>query len=120
MICPPGRELRAGSPSASEPLLAPLGVVAGREVTGLVVSSGDLGTVRDQTPHLATIRANSGASSEAPMLQALAQLSETMILLTGAGELGYARAVHEVIGKLLTQRNENGAERRENVNALGA
>jgi hypothetical protein len=72
---------------------------------GLVVSSGDVATPRDQTAPLATIGANSSASSATPILQALAQLSETMIMLTGAGELGHARAVHEAIGKLLIRRD---------------
>ena len=88
--------------------IALLGVVDGREESGLVVSPQDLETVGDQTPHLATIRANSGASSEAPILQALAQLSGTMIMLAESGELDYARAVHETIGKLLIRNDGQG------------
>jgi hypothetical protein len=56
----------------------------------------------DQTVSLATIRADSGASSGAAVLHALAQLCETMVTLVGEGEMGYARAVHEAIGRLLT------------------
>ena len=82
--------------------LAPLGVSGGRGVTGLVVSRGTLGTPGGQTALLATSGAISGDASTAPVLQALGQLSETMIMLVGEGELGHARAVHEVIGKLLT------------------
>ena len=67
----------------------------------MVVSPRDLETAGDQTRHLATIRANSGASSVAPGLRALAQLSETMIMLACEGEMGHARAVHEAIGRLL-------------------
>jgi hypothetical protein len=85
--------------------IAPLGVDDGRDVAPLVVSPGDLETADDQTPHLATIRAKSGASSAPPFLRALAQLSTTMIMLAGAGELGYARAVHEMMGKLLNWTN---------------
>lgn len=70
-------------------------------MAGLVVSPGDLATARDQTGPLATVGANSSARSGAPILQAVAQLSETMIMLTEAGELGLARAVHEAIGKML-------------------
>jgi hypothetical protein len=88
------------------PVFVPLGVSNGRDVMGLVISSGDLETAGDQTAPIATSRANSGASSAPPVLQALAQLSETMIMLVGEGELGYARAVHEAIGRLLTSRNE--------------
>jgi hypothetical protein len=39
-------------------------------------------------------------------LQALAQLSEIMIILADEGELEHARAVHEAIGKLLIPSNE--------------
>jgi hypothetical protein len=39
--------------------LVPLEVSSGREESGLGVSSGDLTSVRDQTPHLATVGANS-------------------------------------------------------------
>jgi hypothetical protein len=72
----------------------------------LVVSPGDLTPVRDQTPHLATVGANSSARSGAPLLQALAQLSETMLVLAGEGAMGHARAVHEVTGRLLTSSSE--------------
>jgi hypothetical protein len=82
---------------------------------GLVVSLGDSETARDQTAPLATSRANSGASSAPPVLQALAQLSETMIMLASEGELGHARAVHEAIGKLLTPSDEPPGARRANV-----
>jgi len=86
---------------------APLEASGGREEVGLVVSPGDLAPVRDQTPHLATIGANSSASSAAPVLRALAQLSETMIMLAGEGEMGHARAVHEAIGRLLTSSSDS-------------
>ena len=66
-------------------VLAPLGVADGREKAGLVVSPGHPATVRDQTAPLATIGANSSARSGAPLLQALAQLSETMIMLADEG-----------------------------------
>ena len=81
----------------------------------MVVSPGDLETAGDQTPHLTTIRANSGASSAPHILCALAQLSETMIMLADKGELGHARAVHEAIGKLLTPSNEQPEVRYANV-----
>ena len=68
----------------------------------MVISPVDLTPVRDQTPHLATVGANSSARSGAPILQALAQLSETMVMLAGEGEMEHARAVHETIGSLLT------------------
>lgn len=70
-------------------------------MAGLVVSPGDLATARDQTGPLATVGANSSASSAAPVLCALAQLSEMMIMLVDEGEFEFARAVHEAIGKLL-------------------
>ena len=72
----------------------------------MVVSPGDLETARDQTAPLATIRANSGASSAPQLLQALTQLSETMLMLVGEGEMEHARAVHEAIGRLLTPCSE--------------
>lgn len=75
-------------------------------MAGWVVSPGDPETAHDQTAPLATIRANSGASSAAPLLRALAQLSKTMIMLAGEGEMGHARAVHEATGRLLTPSNE--------------
>jgi hypothetical protein len=86
----------------------------------LIVSQGDLVTTRDQTARLATSRANSDVSSGAPVLRALAQLSETMNVLVGEGELGHARAVHEAIGKLLTSSNEPLEARRTNVSPLSA
>ena len=72
----------------------------------MVVSPEDLETVGDKTPHLATVGANSSASSAAPVLRALAQLSETMIMLAGEGEMGHARVVHEATGRLLTPSSE--------------
>lgn len=72
----------------------------------MVVSSEDLTPIRDQTPHLATAGANSSASSAAPVLRALAQLSETMSMLAGEGEMAHARVVHEAIGRLLTPSSE--------------
>ena len=72
----------------------------------MVVSQGDLETADDQTVPLATVGANSSASSAAPVLRALAQLSETMIMLVGEGEMGLARAVHEAIGGLLNPSSE--------------
>lgn len=73
----------------------------GREESGLVVSSGDLTTNRDQTAPLETSVTDSVDSTAPPILRALAQLSGTLLMLAGAGEVGHARAVHEVIGKLL-------------------
>jgi hypothetical protein len=67
----------------------------------LVVSPEDSEAAGDQTFSLATIRADSGASSGAAVLHALAQLCETMVMLVGEGEMGHARAVHEAIGRLL-------------------
>jgi hypothetical protein len=84
-------------------------------MAGLVVSSGDSETARDQTAPLATSGANSGASSAPHILCALAQLSETMIMLADKGEFGHARAVHEAIGKLLTPSNELPEVRYANV-----
>jgi hypothetical protein len=81
----------------------------------LVVSPGDLETAGDQTAPLATIRANSGASSATPVLRALTQLSETMIMLVGEGEMGHARAVHEAIRRLLTPSSELPGARPTNV-----
>jgi hypothetical protein len=81
---------------------APLEVVDGREKVGLDASSEDLDAAGDQTAPLATIRANSGATSATTVLRALAQLSETMIMLASEGEMGHAQAVHEAIGRLLT------------------
>jgi hypothetical protein len=52
-------------------VVAPLEVSQGSCVTGLVVSTGDLATSGNQTPDLATIRANSGAGSGEPIQQAL-------------------------------------------------
>lgn len=87
----------------------------------MVVSSEDLTPVRDQTPHLATVSANSSARSAAPVLQALAQLSRTMILLIGAGEAERARVAHDAIGKLLVpQEGSCTAERAADMTALGA
>lgn len=80
-----------------------LGVGGGREMAGLVVSSADLETAGDQTAPLATVCANSGASSATSVLGALAQLSETMITLVGEGEMEHARAIHQAIGRLLTR-----------------
>jgi len=90
--------VNSATPSAD----APLGVVDGREEWGLVVSPGDLATVRDQTAPLATVGANSSARSTAPVMQALAQLSGTMLMLAEADELDHARAIHETIGRLLS------------------
>jgi hypothetical protein len=73
----------------------------GREMAGLVVSSGDLATVRDQRPPLETSIADSVDSTAPSVVRALAQLSGTLIMLAGAGEVGRARVVHEAIGKLL-------------------
>jgi hypothetical protein len=87
-------------------------------MAGLVVSPGDLTLVGDQTAPLATIGANSSASSATPILQALAQLSGTMIMLTEAGELGFARAVHEAIGKVLIPGEARQGERAGEVIAL--
>jgi hypothetical protein len=86
----------------------------------LVVSSGNLETAGDQTAPLATCGADSGASSSTPVLQALAQLSETMIMLVSAGEVGYARAIHEAIGRLLLPDDGRAAERGVNVIELGS
>ena len=61
----------------------------------------DLETASDQTPHVATSGASSGDSSATPTVRALIHLSSTLIMLVGAGELHYARVVHEAIGKLL-------------------
>jgi hypothetical protein len=55
-----------------------------------------------------------------PVVRALAQLSETMIMLADAGELGYARAIHEVIGRLLLPDDRHESERGANVIALGS
>jgi len=88
-------------------------------VTGLVVSPGHLEAAGDQTASLATIGANSSARSTAPILRALAQLSETMIMLVGEGEMGHARAVHEAIGRLLTSSSELPEARHANVTPLG-
>ncbi|NUQ77499.1 MAG: hypothetical protein HUU21_28510 [Polyangiaceae bacterium] len=41
----------------------------------------------------------------------MAQLSGTMIMLTEAGELGLARAVHEAIGKMLIRSDDQEAAR---------
>ena len=71
-------------------------------MVGSVVSPKDLETAGDQTATLATVGAKSRARSATPILRALAQLSETMIMLAGEGEMGHARAVHEAIGRLLT------------------
>jgi hypothetical protein len=68
--------------------IAPEEQSRGREESPLVVSPQNIGTASDQTAPLATVGANSSASSAAPILQAVAQLSETMIMLTEAGELG--------------------------------
>jgi len=81
----------------------------------LVVSTGDLETAGDPIAPLTIIRANPGASSAAPVLQALAQLSGTMIMLAGEGEMGHARAVQEAIGRLLTPSSESLEARRANV-----
>lgn len=64
----------------------------------MVVSPEDSEAAGDQTVPLATICADSGASSGAAVLHALAQLCETMVMLVGEGEMGHARAVHEAIG----------------------
>jgi hypothetical protein len=53
------------------------------------------------------------------MLEVLAQLSGTMIMLAGAGEPACARAVHEAIGKLLYPNNER-AGRSANVIPLSS
>jgi hypothetical protein len=73
---------------------------------GLVVSPRDLATVRDQTPHVETSVADSVDSTAPAVVRALVQLSETMIMLAGAGEVAHARAVHEMIGRLLTTPDE--------------
>jgi hypothetical protein len=91
--------------------MPPLEVSSGREESGLVASGRNLEIAGDQTAPLATIGANSGASSAAPVLQAVAQLSGTMLMLTEAGELGFARAVHEAIGKLLMGSGGQDLER---------
>jgi hypothetical protein len=80
-------------------MIAPLEVSGGRGEMGLVVSPGDWEAARDQTALLATSAANSRASSAPLVLQALAQLSKTMIILASEGELGGARTVHEAIGR---------------------
>lgn len=82
----------------------------GREMGPLVVSSGDLMTVRDQTQHLETSVADSVDSTAPPILRALAQLSGTLLMLTEAGEVGHARVVHEAIGKLLPSRKGSQTE----------
>jgi hypothetical protein len=69
----------------------------------------------DQTALLATVGANSGASSAVAVLRALAQLSETMIMLAGEGQMGHARAVHDAIGRLLTPSSEPPEARCANV-----
>jgi hypothetical protein len=96
-------------------VLAPLGVSSGREEAGLVVSPGNLEAAGDQTAPVATIGANSSANSPLPVLRALAQLSETMIMLVCEGEMGHARAVHEAIGKLLNYSNEPTEARTKNI-----
>lgn len=95
--------------------LAPEELFYGREKAPLVVSPGDLATVRDQTSHVETSVADSVDSTASPVLRALAQLSGTLIMLAGAGEVGHARVVHEAIGKLLpglegSRTAERGAE----------
>jgi hypothetical protein len=62
------------------PGLAPEEQPDGREESGLVVSSGDLATVRDQTPHVETAVANLADSTEPPVVRALAQLSRTLLI----------------------------------------
>jgi hypothetical protein len=91
--------------------LAPEEQPDGREMGRLVVSSRDLATVRDQTLHVETSVADSVDSTAPPVVRALVQLSDTLIMLAGAGEMGSARLVHEVIGKLLARRSAVGGAR---------
>jgi hypothetical protein len=87
----------------------------------LVVSPGDLETVRDQRPRLETSVADSVDSIAPPVVRALAELSGTLIMLAGAGEVGPARVVHDAIGKLLApQEGSRTAERGAEVIALGS
>ncbi|MCK6588523.1 MAG: hypothetical protein L6Q76_13170 [Polyangiaceae bacterium] len=93
----------------------------GREESGLVVSPGDLATVRDQTAPFATSVADSVDRTAPPVVRALAQLSDTLLMLAGAGEVEQARVVHEAIGKLLTSpEGSRTAERGADVIALGS
>jgi hypothetical protein len=87
----------------------------------LVVSPGDLATVRDETPHVETSVADSVDSTAPPVVRALAQLSATLIMLASAGEVGHARVVHDAIGKLLAlQSGSRTAECGAEVIALGS
>ena len=83
-------------------VLAPEEQPDGREMAGLVVSPGDLATVRDQRPPFETSVADSVGSTAPAVVRALVQLSGTLLMLVGAGEVGHARVVHDTIGKLLT------------------
>jgi hypothetical protein len=90
-------------------------------MAGLVVSPGDLETVRDQTPHVETSVADSVDSTASPVVRALAQLSGTLLMLANAGEVGHARVVHDAIGKLLApQEGSRTGERDATVIALSA
>jgi hypothetical protein len=78
-------------------------------------------TARDQTPRLETSVADSVDSTAPPLLRALAQLSDTLVMLAGAGEVGHARVVHEAMGKLLPYlEGSRNAERGVEVNALNS
>ena len=93
---------RAGADGFNQVRLAPEEQPDGREESGLVVSARDLETVRDQRQPLETSVADSVNSTAPPIIRALAQLSGTLLMLVGAGEVGHARVVHDAIGKLLT------------------
>jgi hypothetical protein len=115
--------LRDRPPEIREHLagLAPEEQPDGHEESSLVVSSGDLATVRDQTPHVETSVADSVDSTAPPVVRALAQLSATLIMLASAGEVGHARVVHEAIGRLLPPlEGSRNAEREANVIAFGS
>jgi hypothetical protein len=115
--------LRDRPPEIREHLagLAPEEQPDGHEESSLVVSSGDLATVRDQTPHVETSAADSVDSTVPPVVRALAQLSGTLIMLANAGEVGHARVVHDAIGKLLAPlEGSHTAERGAEVIALGS
>jgi len=110
------RDAQAQGPAVS---FAPEEQPDGREESGLVVSSRDLATVRDQRPPLETSVTDSVDSTAPPVVRALAQLSGTLIMLAGAGEVGRARVVHDAIGKLLAPpEGSRTAELGVNVIAL--
>ena len=81
----------------------------GLEESGLAVSLEALETVREQRPPLETSVTDSVGSMAPAFVRALVHLYETMIMLAGAGEVAHARAVHEMIGRLLTTPDESAS-----------